>query len=309
VLPHRFKIWHHYRQRLASPMLAPAEKAHRIPVRGIATQVKSSQSAQGANLTFAKSTDGLPHNIVHRYRPTRSINHGIVGTTDCACIGLSVKSAVERVPVLRIASGAKRKGLHGRHWPVVGHVFDNRESRSTIRAVDEWISVPPVTAVKELPSTIVAGGDIWRHQLVLALLRLTLFDVKAVVGSDRQPFQREMIYAGQWRELPLEILQEGIEHLSAGLGFDVNAPRCVDDPTSDSMMNGESIDERPEPDTLHDPSYLHPDSLHSTSPPDAWATGATVPATPVNVNEQQGANTRVVLHMRVVLVFGAPTSV
>ena len=75
-------------------------------------------------------------------------------------VGLGVKTAIDRIVVLRLAFGAHLEGSHRRLRPVVGDVPDDGEAGAAVGAIDEGIAVAPVVRVEEFPQAVVADGDV-----------------------------------------------------------------------------------------------------------------------------------------------------
>ena len=61
---------------------------------------------------------------------------------------LGMKAAVKRIVVFSSAFRAHLKIRHGRLWAVIGNILDDRESRTAIGAIDEWVAITPVCWIK-----------------------------------------------------------------------------------------------------------------------------------------------------------------
>jgi hypothetical protein len=77
---------------------------------------------------------------------------------------LGVKSTVDRVFILLTADRTQGEGSHGRLVTIIGNVFDDGESRSTVSAVNEGIAVPEVDGREQLGEARVTGSHIRRDQ-------------------------------------------------------------------------------------------------------------------------------------------------
>ena len=67
-----------------------------------------------------------------------------LGTANSTSIWLSMKTPIQRIIVLLLASGTHGKYAHSRLVAIVGNILDNREAWATVGTVDEGIMIAPV---------------------------------------------------------------------------------------------------------------------------------------------------------------------
>ncbi len=89
-----------------------------------------------------------------------------------------MEAAVERVLVFRTARLAHLELAHRRPGAVVWDVFDDREARAAVGAVDEWIAEAAISRIEQLSKAIRAGGDVGRDRDELRLIVIALDDAK-----------------------------------------------------------------------------------------------------------------------------------
>ena len=76
-----------------------------------------------------------------------------------------MESSVRWIGVFAFAIGTHGKWSHGRFGAIIKNIFYDREARSAVGAVDEWITIAPIGRVEEFAQAIVADGDIGRDGL------------------------------------------------------------------------------------------------------------------------------------------------
>ncbi len=83
-----------------------------------------------------------------------------MGATYRAGIGLSMKTAVQRILIFLAALRTHREICHRSLGPVIGNVFNNGKTRPAVGAVGKGISITPVGRVPDLSLAIFADSDI-----------------------------------------------------------------------------------------------------------------------------------------------------
>lgn len=81
-----------------------------------------------------------------------------------ACVGLCMETSVGRVAIFGVARFAHGEACHGSFRAIIREAVDNREARSAIRAIDEWVMVAAVVRVEQLGHAFVACCQVGRYQ-------------------------------------------------------------------------------------------------------------------------------------------------
>src|ERR1700752_497896 len=113
--------------------------------------MKSAQALDGHHQPGRKSLRCFRNRVRGGNLLALSVPHLDLWTAAPACIRLSMKAAVQRLIVFRLALWADAEGSHRRIRAVVGDVADNGEARAALGAVDERIQVAPVAGIKQPP--------------------------------------------------------------------------------------------------------------------------------------------------------------
>jgi ABC-type Co2+ transport system permease subunit len=95
-----------------------------------------------------------------------------------------------------LALRAHLKGTHSGIGTVIGNIFYYGETRPTIGAVGERVMVAPVSRVENLLKASLAGGNIWRNQLILAFLSDAVADFEPFVICGGMIGDRNAFYTG-----------------------------------------------------------------------------------------------------------------
>src|SRR6266851_769216 len=86
--------------------------------------------------------------------------------TDGASIGLGVKAPIEWVVIFQLAGRAHREVPHGRLMTIIGHILNDRKTRSAVGTIDKRVSIAPISRIEQFTQTIVASGTIRRDECV-----------------------------------------------------------------------------------------------------------------------------------------------
>ncbi len=165
-----------------------------------------------------------------------------------------MEPAVRRVRVLRRACVAERERSHRRPGAVVGQLVDDRGPRPAVRAVREWVAVPPVGRIGDLRKAFVAGRDVRRKEPVHGggVDALVDREVRREAGRgarvERHPGYS--LHPRTRRRIRPEAPGEGVERAAGSGGLDLDAAGGVPDPAGEPELGCEAPHERPEPDAL-----------------------------------------------------------
>src|SRR6516165_6243504 len=105
-----------------------------------------------------KSSDALDSHNVAGYQAVDACRNGIIGgqvvafevrqpnsgTAVPAGVRLGVKTAVQRVIVLRLAGATHGKCGHRSLRTVVGNAARDRETGAAVGAIEKWVTVAPI---------------------------------------------------------------------------------------------------------------------------------------------------------------------
>ena len=234
---------------------------HGIFIGGIACQVKSAQPLQRQDLSRFQQFTRLCQRIVRLDTSAVLTDEPHPWPAHRTGVRLGMKPPIERIIVLGLTVGAHDKLIHRRLRPVVGDVLNDRKSRPAVGAVGERVIVAAIAGREDLPLAVFAGGDIGRDKLILVLHALALVDHKLVVSSKRMEACLQLVDPRPWGCL----LAQGSDELAEGgfiaFGLDLHTPRGVAHPAGKLIVMCQSVDERSEPDSLHDPLDIDPCSL------------------------------------------------
>jgi len=143
-------------------MFAPPQFRHRRLVAREASQVVSPQALEGNNPPLTQGVDRLRQRVIGCNQSLVCVESLQPGSTRRAGDWLRMESTVARILILRAALRAHDERFHRRPLSVVGGIPDDREAGAAVGAVQEGISVPPVTGIEQFGQAVVAGGDVRR---------------------------------------------------------------------------------------------------------------------------------------------------
>ena len=145
-------------------MLAQAQGAHSHRIRCVAGKVKPAEPLDGRDATCAQS-GGESRNWFRGVNGlaigTDQLQAGPAGRARC---GLRVEAAIGRIAVLTMTILAHGEVGHCGIGTVVGRAANDRQSRAAVGAVQERISVPPISGITHLANTIGTGRRIRRDE-------------------------------------------------------------------------------------------------------------------------------------------------
>jgi hypothetical protein len=74
-----------------------------------------------------------------------------------------VKPAIRRIIIFSPAERTQGETGHGRVDPIVGDIFDNRQTWAAVCAVDKRVTKSSILGIKKLRETLAARGNIRRN--------------------------------------------------------------------------------------------------------------------------------------------------
>src|SRR5260370_16576106 len=98
-----------------------------------------------------------------------------------------MKSPVQRIAIFANALETHREARHGGERAVVRHTSHNCEARAAVGAVVERVAKTAIGAAKNLPHTIVAGGDVRCDQNVAITRAVPFVYLKPPTPAQRNP--------------------------------------------------------------------------------------------------------------------------
>jgi hypothetical protein len=178
---------------------------------------------------------------------------GELRAADRTGIRLGMKPPVCRIPVLPFAVGAHWKDLHGGLGAIIGDCFNNCETWTAIRAVDEGIVKSPVSGVEEFGPAIIAESDIRRDGRVCSKAGCACKDGERSNrnGIGQWPFFNRRD-AGKWRGLVFEGLQKQGKPIVSSQGLNDHSVTGIADSAGDLETRGELVDKGSKSYTLDD---------------------------------------------------------
>ena len=224
--------------------------------------MKSAQAFDGDDLSVF---DGLRRRPQRRVMPDQNRAAGIpkleLRSARGAGVRLGVKAPVERIFVFGAAILAHLENFHGRVRAVIRQRFDDRKTRSAIRAVCKWISVAAVEGIEDFPKAIAAGRNIGQHdrRFCAVLAARANFETGKPDGIEKRAFQT--LDKSARRCFLDEFPQKGFELFPRPFDLDKDALRRVIDPAPKGKPVGETINERAKADALHRAAHGHAKTL------------------------------------------------
>ena len=144
--------------------------------------------------------------------------------------------------------------------PVIGEIAHDSVARAAVRAVDERIAVTPVVGLGKLPRAVRTDRNIRG-------------DERGIRGDAALPNRKIRIarrfaghpgfygfHAGERRRILPNPVKEPPDRIRIALHFGLHAAGGIARPAAQSARFGEPVQERTEPDPLHNPADLHPDA-------------------------------------------------
>jgi hypothetical protein len=162
-----------------------------------------------------------------------------------------MEAAVQRIVIFRLALGTHLEIAHRGLRAVIGHAFNYGKAWTAIGAVGEGITVAAIFRIQQLIKASLAGSDIWRNELVFPSLSLALPNLEVLVTDRAMILDSYVFDVSQRRGFGLELSLELRNSVRCTLYFNPDTFRSVVNPALKIMLNSQSIDERPEADTLN----------------------------------------------------------
>ena len=182
-----------------------------------------------------------------------------MGAAERACIGLCVEATVERILIFLLAARTHLKSAHGGARTIVRHTFDDRETRTTIRAVCEWVVVAPVLRGEQLLPAVLARRDIRGDERVFAFREPAVTDLESSVSCRWRIAHIDALDARGRRCLAPQTGQEIAQCAVIPFNLDIDSAGMIQNPASQSVFVRQAVHERTETHTLNHP--LHQDVL------------------------------------------------
>jgi len=242
---------HHYGKGFGRAILSGTQRSDRAIVRGIAGQEETAQSFDSHDFPLPEKLTGGHYRVGPAHHIAPVINQLDARTAFRAGIGLGVEAAVKGIVIFRLAPGAHLEVAHGGAGAIVWHALDDGKPRATIGAVGKRIAIAAVFRIQDLVKTGLAGGDVWRNELVFASLSLALPNFKAFVADRAMIFNSYVFDVGQRRGFRLQFLLKLPDSFGLAFYLDLDVFRSVVDPALEVVLDSQSIDERPEAHALN----------------------------------------------------------
>ncbi len=151
----------HDRERLVLAPLPFAQQPHRSVRARIDHQVEAADALDRHDRALADGLACCAERGVTRRRHGPGRRPELeVGSTRGARRWLGVEAAIARIVELGPAPIAEREALQGGPRAVVRKRFEDRVSRSTVRAVREGIAVASIRRIEQLAEAVSAGRDV-----------------------------------------------------------------------------------------------------------------------------------------------------
>jgi hypothetical protein len=163
-----------------------------------------------------------------------------------------MKAAVERVCVFATARIAHREIAHSRIGAVIRHVFDYREARAAVRAVDERIAEASVARVEHFTDAVFACGYVGRDGDELFSVGGAFYDLKIIeVREKRLENAFDRFDPRERRRIGFHFGDELVD--SAWLALDIyqHARRVIEHATFERAATGLRENKRAKPDALN----------------------------------------------------------
>ncbi len=233
-------------------------------IQSVADEMETSEPLNGQYFSFLDQRSGFADSSFY-FSSCFGIGQVDLWTANRTGDGLGMISPVQGIDVLIPAVCAHGEAFHGCLFSVVRKGFDDRVARSAVCAVDERIMMSPVSGVHHFFIAVFADGNVGRDEhKAFSLFRF--FDREVFETEECGRFQNNLLDLRQRGSSFLERIQEIFEirfYLAFEMDFDSETD--VLDPTCAVKSMGQSIDKRPEPDSLddsknddpHRPFFIH----------------------------------------------------
>ena len=223
----------HEGEGLVRAVLAPAEKADRGFVRGVAGELEAAYPPQGNDASLKEGGNGAGYGIpAVFFRAGGDFRKDAVPAgkkpetraAGRAGYGLGVEAAVKRIRVLAGAVRAEGKAGHGGGGAVVGNGARDGVARSAVGAAREGIAVAAVSRVAHIPEAVSADAHVGADEhAVAAVPGAPGYGEAGLVRKKGDFAEGEARETGEGRKLRREPVPEGRDGAARPLDFDAHA--------------------------------------------------------------------------------------
>jgi hypothetical protein len=189
--------------------------------------MKTSETFYGNYISGKKKFDGFPKGVSVRELVPLSIKKFKRWPAGRTGIWFGVKTAVCRVFVFPLAQRTHRETGHGRIYPVIRDILDNRQPGAAVCAVDKGIAESSIGGVKKFLQTVVAGGDVRRNMNLPGASGIALNNPECLIVIDFYLFCRNSRNVGKRRKLFLHAGHEGVDGVRRAFHLDKDPIRAI----------------------------------------------------------------------------------
>jgi hypothetical protein len=162
------------------------------------------------------------------------------------------QAPVELIFVFRKTCPTHREPCHGRARTVVRNIANDGEARAAVCAINKRITIAPVIRVEQLALTIRTNRNVWRNQRAYFFSLVAMNNAEVLIAITRQVMDGEARNPRQRRRFDGQVLNEILNSFCRPLYFDGYSSRCIVNRAFKVPTDGDTIDVRAEPDSLHD---------------------------------------------------------
>jgi hypothetical protein len=144
--PYFIQVSRYQREGFVAAVLAAAQSANRRGIRGVAREMKTSNSLDSDNFSFTKLSTRAIQGIL------TFLSAGMkpdMWTTLWTRVRLSMKAPVTGILIFCAASCAHWKCRHCGEWAVIRNVFDDGVARTAICAINERVEEPSIRGIEQ----------------------------------------------------------------------------------------------------------------------------------------------------------------
>src|SRR5215813_15332845 len=137
-------------------------------------------------------------------------------------VWLRVEPPVYRVAIFALALWTHRKLFHRCAGAIVRHRFNDRKTRTAVRAVCEWVTKPSIVWIDNFAQAIGTGSDVGKDQYRLVAVLFALADFESVVADRIYKGGFQALDQRARRFLVFDAQQELAHRIRRAFGFDEN---------------------------------------------------------------------------------------
>src|SRR4051812_36690990 len=160
--------------------------------------MKSAESFDRDDLSGSNAGDSIADRIFAALRLT-GVPQLHLRAAFPAGVRLRMEAPIGWVVVFALTISAHRERRHRGQRTIVRDVANDRETRSAIRAVDEWITVAPVGRIEHFATAIVTNCNVGRDENFLFLRAVALDNFELAITIRIEVANVEGDYAGERR--------------------------------------------------------------------------------------------------------------